>query len=199
VIGSAVSRIVTVWSFVKDKDLQLYTCTSISYLNWFILLPLLKTIPNAYTIYFNYSAFGKVGVEFRRNGPVSNGKPVPNPKPPDELGFLRFGFYPCTGYEAEAFVRVYEQQTHANPFSGILAHILPEKTEAKVLTETVLVIQPNGKFVLTLLVGDSQKKPNVVKMIVRFLMLFVLFLGCQGLQRQSEHKDRKQQNGFRSF
>jgi hypothetical protein len=53
-----------------------------------------EAISKTYSIYFNCFAFGKVQVEFRRNGPVSDRKPVPNPKPPDKLGFLnRFPMY----------------------------------------------------------------------------------------------------------
>lgn len=142
---------------------------------------LLKPISKTYSIYVTFFAFGKVNVEFRRNGPVSDRKPVTNPNPPKELLFVLFRFYPWSDDEAETFIRVYEQRNQTNPLPEILTHIFQKTSDAKVLTEAVLVIQPYSKGVLMLLMGISQEKPNVVAVVVRFLMLSVLFLGCESL------------------
>ena len=116
---------------------------------------------------------GKVNIEFRGNGPVADMKPVSNPKPPQELVFVFFRFYRRCCYEAQPFIRVYEQRNPNNPFSEILTDILQKTSDSKVLIETVLLIQPYSERVLMLLVGISQEKPNLVTMIVRFQLAYI--------------------------
>ncbi len=77
--------------------------------------PILKPISNTDSIYVTSLTFGKVNVEFRRMGPLADRKLVTNPKPPQELVFLFFRFYPRSDDEAEPFIGVYEQRNKDNP------------------------------------------------------------------------------------